>query len=387
MAKFSVKTYNKIAKIGLDKFGTEYEVSDNVDNPDAIMLRSFDLHNEEINDSVVAVGRAGAGVNNIPINELAEKGVVVFNAPGANANSVKELVISSLLMAARNIPAAIEYTKNLSSENMKEQVESGKKQFAGSEVHGKTIGIIGLGAIGCKVANSATALGMKVIGYDPTLLVESALRLVPETELVESLDELLSRADFISLHIPLVEPTKGLISAEKISLLKPSAILLNFSRDQIVDEVAMVQALEEGKVNQYITDFPNEITLNKKGVTALPHLGASTEEAEDNCAIMVAEQLKDFLENGNIKYSVNFPKATLPRKGKARLTVIHKNEPGIVGQITNLLGEHNINIAELLNKSRNNVAYTIADLDSENVDESIVEKLKENKSILKLRVL
>lgn len=387
MAKFKVKTYNKIARIGLDKFGSEYEVSDQIENPDAIMLRSYDLHKEPIAESVLAVGRAGAGVNNIPIDELASKGVVVFNAPGANANSVKELVLASMLMAARNVPAAIEYSKTLPSENMKEQVEAGKKQFAGTEVYGKTIGVIGLGAIGCRVANSAADLGMKVIGYDPTLLVESALKLVPETQLVESIDDLLSNADFISIHVPLIEPTKGMISAEKISLIKPSAVLLNFSRDQIVDEKALVSALEQDKIAQYVTDFPNEITLNKKRVIALPHLGASTEEAEDNCAVMVAEQLQDFLENGNIKHSVNLPKVILSRKGKSRLTVIHKNTPGVVGEITKVLGEAKINIAELLNKSRGDLAYTIADLDSEKIDESLVLKIQQVNSVIKARIL
>lgn len=383
-----VKTYNAIAKVGLNQFGDNYQINEDIAEPDAIMLRSFNLHDEPLADSVVAIGRAGAGVNNIPIDKMSEKGIVVFNAPGANANAVKELVIASLLLAARNLPDAIEYTRNLSTNNMKEAVENGKKQYAGHEITGKTLGVIGLGAIGQKVAFAAIGLGMKVIGYDPVLSPEKAVELTQSgVQITSSLDDLAGSSEFITIHVPLLPSTKGVIGKDLIAKMEPSAILLNFSRDELVDEAAVIHALDDEKLAQYVTDFPNSTTHGHDKVIALPHLGASTEEAEDNCAIMVANQLKDFLENGNIVNSVNFPNVVLERKGHLRLTFAHKNEPGVVAQITNTLGEENINIAELHNDSRGDVAYTIVDVDVEKLPESIPEKLKSIPQVVKLRVL
>lgn len=387
MAKFKVKTYNKIAQVGLDKFSDDYNVSDSVENPDAIMLRSQDLHKEKIDDNVLAVGRAGAGVNNIPVNELTSRGIVVFNAPGANANSVKELVLAALLISARNITDAVEYTKNLPNENMKEKVETGKKQFAGYELSGKTMGVIGLGSIGYRVANSGVDLGMKVLGYDPAMTIQNAWQLSPAVKRVEELDRLIKECDFITIHVPLIDPTRGLISPKLINMMKKNASLINFSRDEIVDEAELIKALKDKKIRSYITDFPNPTTLNQPGVVCLPHLGASTAEAEDNCAIMVADQLQDYLENGNINYSVNFPQATLARNGGLRITLSHENKPGVVASITNIFSEAGINIVELLNKSRGDLAYSIIDIEDKELPQTTKNKLEQIPELLKLRVL
>lgn len=387
MPKYKIKTYNKIAQIGLDKFSDDYEVSDSAENPDAIMLRSFDLHKEPVAENVLAVGRAGAGVNNIPIPDLTDRGVVVFNAPGANANSVKELVLAALLMSARNIPEAFSYTQKLEGENMKEQVEAGKKQFAGSELSGKTLGVIGLGSIGYRVANSGVDLGMKVLGYDPAMTIQNAWQLSAAVQRVEDLEQLIKESDFVTIHVPLLDQTRHLISPEMITAMKESASLINFSRDEIVDEKALVEALKNKKIGKYITDFPNSITLNQPGVVSLPHLGASTAEAEDNCAIMVAEQLQDYLENGNIQYSVNFPGAVLRRKGNSRVTLAHHNKPGVVASITNIFSEAEINIVELLNKSRGEIAYSIIDVENNSITDEVKQKLQAIPELLKLRII
>lgn len=387
MGKYKIRTYNKIAQVGLDKFSSEYDVSENAAKPSAIMLRSYDLHKEKIDIDVLAVGRAGAGVNNIPVKSLTERGVIVFNAPGANANSVKELVLAALLISARNITDAVEYTKNLAGENMKEQVEAGKKQFAGSELSGKTLGVIGLGSIGYRVANNGVDLGMKVLGYDPAMTIQNAWQLSPAVKRVEDLEQLIKESDFITIHVPLLEQTRHLISSKLIGKMKDSASLINFSRDEIVDEKALVEALKNKKVGKYITDFPNPITLNQPGVVCLPHLGASTSEAEDNCAIMIADQLQDYLENGNINYSVNFPQATLARKGSLRITLAHENKPGVVASITNIFSEASINIVELLNKSRGDLAYSIIDIEDEILPSAAKEKLEQIPELLKLRVI
>lgn len=383
----NIKTYNKIAKVGLDRFPDHYQVGEDISEPDAIILRSFDLHKEPIPESVAAIGRAGAGVNNVPVEELSRKGVVVFNAPGGNANSVKELVLAALFLAARNIPEALSYTKNLTGENMKEQVEAGKKQFAGTELSGKTLGVIGLGAIGHKVANSGISLGMRVFGYDPAMTIQSAWQLSPAVTRVEDISQLLKECDYITIHVPLIEPTKHLINESKIASMKQGAVLINFSRDKIVDENALTKALESGKLSRYVTDFPNETVKNNAKVTALPHLGASTAEAEDNCAVMVADQIKDYLENGNIKNSVNFPNAELARSGGARLTLVHKNESGAVAQITGILAEAKVNIAELLNNHRGDLAYTIVDIDESTLDEAVIKKLESINSLLGLKII
>ncbi|MBI5357821.1 ACT domain-containing protein [Candidatus Saccharibacteria bacterium] len=387
MAKFKIRTYNKIAQVGLDKFSDAYQISDSVDDADAIMLRSQNLHDEKISDSVLAVGRAGAGVNNIPITDLTERGVIVFNAPGANANSVKELVLAGLLISARNIAGAIKYTEDLKGDKLKEQVEAGKKQFAGSELSGKTLGVIGLGSIGYRVANSGVDLGMKVLGYDPAMTIQNAWQLSAAVQRVEDLEQLVKESDFITIHVPLLEQTKHLISSELIGKMRKSASLINFSRDEIVDEKQLVKTLAENKVRNYITDFPNPITLNQPGVVSLPHLGASTAEAEDNCAIMVAEQLQDYLENGNIQYSVNFPSAVLARKGSKRVTLAHKNKPGVVASITSIFSDAGINIVELLNKSRGDVAYSIIDIEPNGVPEMVEKKLQSIPELLKLRTI
>lgn len=387
MAKYSVKTYNTISQVGIDKFSKDYEIGSDVDSPDAVMLRSYSLHDVELPESVIAVGRAGAGTNNIPVDDLASKGIVVFNAPGANANSVKELVLAGMLLSARNIPDSISYVSDLDTDNMKESVEAGKKKFAGSELHGKTLGVIGLGAIGYRVANTASSLGMKVLGYDPAMTVSNAWQLSPTIDKVDDLDSLLEKSDFVTIHVPLLDATRGLLSKEKLEKLKTNAVLLNFSRDELVDETELIKLLGGGKISQYVTDFPNKLTVGHPKITALPHLGASTEEAEDMCAIMIADQLQDYLENGNIQYSVNFPEAKLPRKGNKRITLAHKNEAGVVAQITQILGDSKINIVELLNKSRGDLAYTIIDIDSKDISEKVIEDLNKIPQLLKLRII
>ncbi len=387
MAKYSIKTYNTLSPIGISRFSADYEIGSDVTAPNAVMLRSYNLHEEPIEESVVAVGRAGAGTNNIPVEALAQRGVVVFNAPGANANSVKELVFAGMLLAARNLPSALEYVKNLSSEDMQKAVEDGKKKYAGGELKGKTLGVIGLGAIGYRVANSASEFGMNVLGYDPVMTVENAWQLSPKVDKIDDLDSLLERCDFVTIHVPLIEPTRGMLNAEKLSKMKKDAVLLNFSRDELVDEKELINLLDSESIGQYVTDFPNELTYKHQKVIALPHLGASTEEAEDSCAVMIAEQLQDYLENGNIKYSVNFPEAVMPRKGEARITLAHKNESGMVAKITQILSEANINIVELLNKSRNDVAYTVIDIESKDIAQNIIADLEEIPHILKVRVV
>lgn len=387
MTKYSVRTYNSISQIGIDKFSDNYRVGPDIESPDAVMLRSYNLHDEKLPGSVQAVGRAGAGTNNIPVDELAKQGIVVFNAPGANANSVKELVIAGMLLSARNIADAVAYVENLESDDMKRAVEAGKKKFAGSELSGKTLGVIGLGAIGYRVANTASDLGMKVLGYDPAMTIKNAWQLSPEVDKVEDLDSLLERSDFVTIHVPLLEATRGLLSKEKLKKMKKNSVLLNFSRDELVDEAELVKIIATGGVNQYVTDFPNKTTKGQKNIVALPHLGASTEEAEDSCAIMIAKQLQEYLENGNIENSVNFPEAKLPRKGAKRITLAHKNETGVVAQITQILGESKINIVELLNKSRGDFAYTIIDIESKDLPDSIIKDLEKIPQLLKLRVI
>lgn len=387
MARFSIKTYNKISPLGLKEFEEAvYSVGESEASPDAIILRSYNLHEEPIPESVVAIGRAGAGVNNIPINKMSERGVVVFNAPGANANAVREVVIASMLIAARNIDGALDYVRNLSGDDIKTQVEAGKKKYAGAELRGKTLTVVGLGAIGLRVANTAVNLGMKVRGFDPSLSVSNALQLSSSVEQVNSIEEALQNADFVTLHIPLLEATKGLIDSSKIGLLKPSSVLINFSRDEIVDELAVLKALEAARLGKYITDFPNKTTIGQKNVIALPHLGASTGEAEENCAVMIAHQLKDYLENGNIRNSVNLPNVVLSRKIGTRLCLFHLNKPGVVADVSKILAKHKLNIAEMINKSRGDLAYTVIDLDKQ-VDEGTSKSLEKLKDLVNFRVI
>ncbi|CAB5497981.1 D-3-phosphoglycerate dehydrogenase (EC [Bathymodiolus thermophilus thioautotrophic gill symbiont] len=382
-----IQTLNNISPVGLDKLPRErYEVSSEIANPDAILVRSAKMHTLEIGNNLKAVGRAGAGVNNIPLDKMSEKGVVVFNAPGANANAVKELVISSMLLASRNICQAWNYVNNLPLDNLKTAIEDGKKNYAGSELPGKTLGIVGLGAIGVQIANAANALGMRVIGFDPSITIKSAWKLSADVEQALSVDELFAQSDFVSFHVPLVAGTKNLLNETRIALLPAGATILNFARDGIVDEEALMVALEAGKVKYYVTDFPIDDKKNHDRVIALPHLGASTAEAEDNCAIMVANQVKDYLENGNILNSVNFPEAKMPRAGEFRLAITHQNIPNMVGQISTILADAKINIIDMLNKSREEVAYTLIDIES-GIPDAVVDNLKQVKGILSVRAL
>jgi D-3-phosphoglycerate dehydrogenase len=389
---YKILTYNNISPVGLDRLPRDkYEVASEIQRPDAIMLRSFKLHGIAIPDSVKCVGRAGAGVNNIPVADYSQRGIPVFNAPGANSNAVKELAIAGMLLASRHICEAWDFAKQLQGTDddaINQIVEKGKKNFAGTELAGKTLGVIGLGAIGVKVANAALALGMKVIGFDPSMTVDSAWQLSSTVEKALGVDDLVGKADYISLHVPLNDHTRNLINPSRIDLFKSSAVLLNFSRAGIVDESAVIAALEAGKLRNYVCDFPSAALLGKKGVILLPHLGASTEEAEDNCAVMVANQIRDFLENGNIRNAVNFPEVVSTRADEtvSRLCVANANVPNMVSQISSALGEANLNIVDLLNKSRGEYAYTLVDL-SNQVPSETLEKIRAIKGVLSARVI
>ncbi len=384
-----ILTLNNISVAGLERFPRDqYEVASEIQHPDAILLRSFKMHDMEIPSSLKAVGRAGAGVNNIPVDKMSQLGIPVFNAPGANANAVKELVMAGMLLASRNICQAWDYTNKLEGNDaeLSKLVEAGKKKFAGFELPGRTIGVVGLGAIGIRVANVALSLGMKVIGYDPQITVKAAWQLAADVEQAHSVDDLVSRCDFITFHVPLVEGTRNMLNAERIALMKKNAVVLNFARDGIVDDLAVCAALEQGKLYAYVTDFPSNSLKGHERVIALPHLGASTGEAEDNCAIMVAEQLKDFLENGNIVNSVNFPEVVMARTEGSRLAVANSNVPNMVGQISTAVADAGLNIIDLLNKSRGEVAYTLADVEGDMPD-SVVERIKAIDGVLSVRVL
>ena len=383
----NIQVLNNISPLGLGKFSNEtYDVSSSDENPDAILVRSAKMHDMEIRDSLKAVGRAGAGVNNIPLEKMSDKGVVVFNTPGANANAVKELVISSMLLASRNICQGWDYVNKLPLENLKTTVEDGKKQYSGSELPGKTLGIVGLGAIGVEIANAASMLGMDVIGYDPSISKKNAWKISSEVEEALSLEELFSRSDFVSFHVPLVDATKNLLNAKRIALLPEGCVIINMSRDGIVDEDELIKSLDSGKVKYYVTDFPIDEKKNHDRVIALPHLGASTSEAEENCAIMIAKQVKDYLEHGNIVNSVNFPDSKMPRAGEERLAITHRNVPNMVRQITKEIAEEGANIVDMLNKSRGNFAYTLIDIEKE-IPKTVIENIKQVEGILKVRAL
>lgn len=384
-----ILTLNNISAQGLERLPRdEYEVSSECSLPDAIMLRSFKMHDMEIPESLLAVGRAGAGVNNIPLEKMSERGVAVFNAPGANANAVKELVIAGMLLACRNLCQAWEYTNNLegSDSEISKAVEQGKKTYVGYELPGRTLGVIGLGAIGVKVANAARSLGMNVIGYDPGISVKSAWNLSADVESTTSVDDMMGKVDFISLHVPLIPATKNIINTDRLAKMKAGGVILNFARDGIVDDEAVLDALESDQLNAYVTDFPSNLLKGRKGVIGLPHLGASTREAEENCAVMVAEQLKDYLQHGNITNSVNFPEVHLVRSTDFRLSVVNANMPDMVGQISHILGENTINIQHMVNESRNGLAYTLMDLDHEIGDE-VVDRIKQIKGVLAVRAI
>lgn len=365
---FQIRTYNKIAPKGLGRFSSaKYEVGADIGNPDAYILRSHKLHGEEIPASLVAVARAGAGVNNLPVAEYTKRGVVAFNTPGANANAVKELVLAGMLLSSRDILGSRSFVGTLGhmtdSEEMSKLLEAEKKRFAGSELKGKTLGVVGLGAIGSMVAETALAMGMDVLGYDPALSVEAAWRLPNQVQRKESLNALLMASDYVSLHVPAIAATKHLLNKDTLALMKPHAALINFARESIVDSAAIVAALDAGKLRQYVCDFPEPILIGRADVIALPHIGASTEEAEENCAVMAADQIRDFLENGNITNSVNFPQISMARvEGTTRITFSNDNVAGVLGGVLSIFAEHNVNVIDMMNKSRDSVAYNILDL-------------------------
>jgi D-3-phosphoglycerate dehydrogenase len=389
MTRFKVLTLNNIAVAGLDRLPRErYEIASDIGHPDAILVRSADMHAREIPESLKAVGRAGVGVNNIPVDDLSRRGVPVFNAPGANANAVKELVIAGLLLAARNLCDAWSFVRNLDGddETLDRVVEENKKRFVGFELPGRSLGVIGLGAVGVEVANAAVALGMKVLGYDPQLTVERAWQLSSSVEQAMSLDHLFARCDAVTLHTPLTSQTRALVNAQRLALMRPGSVLLNFARAGIVDETALLAALESGKLHAYVTDFPTRLLKNHPGVTALPHLGASTGEAEEKCAVMVADQLRVFLEEGNIRRSVNFPEVVMPRTQGYRIGIANANVPNMVGQITTRLAEAGLNIVDLINKSRGDLAYTLVDVETAIAPETF-ERIRGIDGVLSARLI
>ncbi|MEA3412594.1 MAG: 3-phosphoglycerate dehydrogenase family protein [Pseudomonadota bacterium] len=386
---FKVLTLNNISVKGLDRLPRDrYEVASEITHPDAILLRSFNMHEMEFPVSLKAVGRAGAGVNNIPVEKLSRMGVPVFNAPGANANAVKELVIAGMLLACRNICQAWHYTATLDAGDggLSAQVEAGKKQYVGFELPGRTLGVVGLGAIGVKVANAARSLGMRVIGYDPTITVARAWQLSADVEQATSIDDLMGKVDFLTFHVPLVDSTRAMINAERIRLMRDGVVIMNFARDGIVDDSAVLEALDQGKVYAYVSDFPADEIRCHPRVIALPHLGASTREAEENCAVMVADEVREYLENGNVRNSVNLPRLNLPRKGAARLAIVNSNVPDMVAKMSSDLGKAGVNIVHMVNESNGSVAYTL--LDTETVVASeIVDRISTIEGVLKVRVI
>ncbi len=369
---FNIQTLNKIADIGIDNFDkAKYTVNDGNENPHAILVRSASMHDMDFGDNLLSIARAGAGVNNIPVEDCTKKGICVFNTPGANANAVKELVFLGLLISSRKVPDALEWVETLkgNGDQVGKMVEKGKSNFAGPEIMNKTLGIIGLGAIGVLVANAAISLGMKVIGYDPYLSIKAAWGLSPSVENAKSMDEIYAKSDYITIHIPFNDTTKNTIDAEAISKMKPNVRILNFARGGLVDDDAVIEAIDNNKVNCYVTDFPSDNVIGKKGIVAIPHLGASTPESEDNCAYMAAVQTIDYVENGNIKNSVNLPDAEMERTSAERICVIHKNIPATLSKITTVFSGSNVNIENMVNKSKKEYAYTILDVDDIITDE------------------
>ena len=386
---YKILTLNNISAAGLDRLPRErYEVASEISHPDAILLRSYKMHDMEIPESVQAIGRAGAGVNNIPVDRMTEKGIPVFNAPGANANAVKELVIAGMLMAARNIGPAWKFASSLEGEDAEitKAVEAGKKNFVGFELPGRTLGVVGLGAIGVKICNAAHDLGMNVVGFDPSITVKSAWKLKADVEQALSIDDLLSRADFVTFHVPLNEQTANMINEERIRLMPDNAIVLNFARNGIVDDEAVVKALDDGKLYGYVCDFPSNLLKDHARCLTLPHLGASTREAEENCAIMVAEEVRGWLEDGNIANSVNFPEINMPHGENPRLVVVNSNVPNMLGQISTDLAEAGLNILDMLNKSRGDIAVTLIDLEAQ-PDQGVLDKIAGVEGVLSVRCL
>lgn len=379
---------NPIAGVGLDLFSDEYTKVDELKDADAVLVRSAAMHDLELPDSLLTVARAGAGVNNIPLDKCADKGIVVFNTPGANANGVKELVFAGMLYAARDIVGGIDWClENQNDENIAKTAEKQKKNFAGTEISGKKLGVIGLGAIGVLVANAATSLGMEVYGYDPYISVNAAWNLTRSVKHVTNVEDIYRECDFITIHVPLLDSTRKMINAEAIAMMKPTAIVLNFARDLLVDEEAMVDALAKGKVHKYVSDFPNTTTVGAKGCIVTPHLGASTAESEDNCAIMAVREIRDYLENGNIVHSVNFPDCNMGACTTAgRIGILHKNEKGIIAKFTTVLGDADVNVSDLTNKGKGDYAYSLIDVDSVVADD-VVEKISGLDGVLRVRVV
>ena len=386
---YKILTLNNISVAGLERLPREdYEIASEIQHPDGVLLRSFKMHDMDVPPSLKAIGRAGAGVNNIPVDKMSAKGIAVFNAPGANANAVKELVIAGMLIGCRNLCQAWDFARQLEGddETITKQVEAGKKNFGGFELPGRTLGVVGLGAIGRYVANAALDLGMNVIGFDPGITVEGAWQLSSRVEKAGSIDELLPKVDFVTFHVPLVEATKHMINAERLKSMRDNAVILNFARNGIIDDEAVSAAIKAGKIYSYVCDFPSNLLKNHERVITLPHLGASTKEAEDNCAIMVAEQVRDYLENGNVKNSVNFPEVTMPRTEGYRMAIVNSNVPNMVGQISSALADKGLNIIDMLNKSRGDLAYTLIDIDKP-VDEALINELSEIDGVLSARAV
>ena len=385
---YNILTLNKISETGLCHFSNEYKCATDVVNPDAILVRSASMHDMEFEENTLAIARAGAGVNNIPIDKCSEAGIVVFNTPGANANAVKELVLTGLFLSSRKVIPAIEWAKTLkgNGDTVPKDVEKGKSAFAGPEIKGKTLGVIGLGAIGILVANAAAALGMNVIGYDPYLSVAQSITLNHHVKLTDDLNVIYAESDYITLHLPLNDSTRGLINADTIATMKDEVRILNFARGELVDTESILTSLENGKVAAYVTDFPNDAVIGATGVIAIPHLGASTPESEDNCAVMAVEQVADYLENGSIINSVNYPAVSLTKGEKHRITIMHKNISGIVSKITSGLANEDVNIDNMVNKSKGEYAYTVIDSDTKASPEAI-EALKKINGIIRIRVI
>lgn len=388
----NIRTYNKISNKGLSRFPTDlYTVGEDVGQPDAIVLRSHKLHDEVLPESVMAVARAGAGTNNVPVEDYTKKGIVVFNTPGANANAVKELVLAGLLLGSRGILQGRDYVSTLGdmtdAGEMSKLLEKEKKRFAGSELYGKKLGIVGLGAIGSMVADVALSLGMEVLGFDPAISVEAAWRLSSQVRKMDSLEALLAEVDYLSLHVPAIPPTIKMINEESLALMKSDAVILNFARDAIVDAQAVVKALDAGSLGQYICDFPEPCLIGHNKVIAVPHIGASTAEAEENCAVMAVDQVRDYLENGNIKNSVNFPETSMTRGSAAcRITFTNQNVSGVLGHVLSVFADNDVNVVDMVNKSRNDVAYNILDL-AERPSDELISLIKNVDHVISLRVI
>ncbi len=362
-----ILTLNNISPVGLEHFPRDaYEVASEIQHPDAILLRSHNMHDMEVPPSVQAIGRAGAGVNNIPVERMSEAGIAVFNAPGANANAVKELIIAGMLIGSRNLCQAWDFARRLEGDDaaIHKAVEAGKKQFVGFELPGKTLGVVGLGAIGVQVANGALAQGMNVIGFDPDITVKRAWEMSSQVRQAASIEELLANVDYVTFHVPLVDATRNMINKERLKLARKNLVILNFSRDGVVDDASIVEAIDDGRVYAYICDFPNNLLKDHPRVVTLPHLGASTQQAEENCAVMVVEQVRDYLENGNVRNSVNFPELFMARNGGFRVAIVNANVPNMLGQISTCMADAGLNILDMLNKSRGELAYTLVDADT-----------------------